>query len=367
MRKLKIIQILPTLNTGGVERGVLDFNKYLVNKGHDSYVISNGGRQVKNLIEDGGNHIHLQVSKKSIFTLLQAKKLADIINEISPDIVHIRSRIPAWVLQTSKIFLKNPRPIIFSTFHGLYSTPLYSQVMSKVDHMIAISNTVKDYIINTYNVPKNKITTIPRGCEEDVFNQDILPESWLDNWYEEYPHTKDKIILTLPTRISAWKGIDSFIELISMLDGDKFHGLVVGPTSKSKQRYLNNLKDKLSVLGLSTKITFTGSRNDIVNIYKLSDVVFNLSIKPEPFGRTTIEAISCGSKVIGWNHGGTKEILEDLYPSGLVTLNDINELKDRVLEVSKVDYPFPNKNTFTSKKMTEDTLKLYYQLFNRSS
>ena len=80
MRKLKIIQILPTLNTGGVERGVLDFNKYLVNKGHDSYVISNGVRQVKNLIEDGGNHIHLQVSKKSIFTLLQAKKLADIIS-----------------------------------------------------------------------------------------------------------------------------------------------------------------------------------------------------------------------------------------------------------------------------------------------
>ena len=87
MRKLKIIQILPTLNTGGVERGVLDFNKYLVDKGHESYVISNGGRQVKNIIKDGGTHIHLQVSKKSIFTLLQAKKLADIINEISPDIV----------------------------------------------------------------------------------------------------------------------------------------------------------------------------------------------------------------------------------------------------------------------------------------
>ena len=173
--------------------------------------------------------------------------------------------------------------------------------------MIAISNTVKDYIINTYNVPKNKITTIPRGCEEDVFNQDIVPDSWLDNWYEEYPYTKDKIILTLPTRISAWKGIDSFIELIAMLDGDQFHGLVVGPTSKSKQRYLSNLIDKISALGLSNRITFTGSRNDIVNIYKLSDIVFNLSIKPEPFGRTTIEAISCGSKVIGWNHGGTKE------------------------------------------------------------
>ena len=83
MRKLKVIQILPTLNTGGVERGVLDFNKYLVKNGHDSFVISNGGRQVKNLIEDGGNHIHLQISKKSIFTLFQAKKLADVINEVA--------------------------------------------------------------------------------------------------------------------------------------------------------------------------------------------------------------------------------------------------------------------------------------------
>ena len=93
MRKLKIIQILPSLNTGGVERGVLDFNKYLVAKGHQSYVISNGGRQVKNLIDEGGEHIHMQISNKSLLTLLQAKKLADVINEISPDIVHILSLI----------------------------------------------------------------------------------------------------------------------------------------------------------------------------------------------------------------------------------------------------------------------------------
>ena len=150
MRKLKVIQILPTLNTGGVERGVLDFNNYLVKKGHESYVISNGGRQVKNLIEDGGNHIHLQISNKSIFTLFQAKKLADVINEISPDIVHIRSRVPAWVLQLSKIFIKNPRPIIFSTFHGLYSTPFYSRIMASFDRVIAISKTVENYINENY-------------------------------------------------------------------------------------------------------------------------------------------------------------------------------------------------------------------------
>ena len=366
MNNLKVIQLLPELNIGGVERGTKDFSKFLVESGHQSIVISNGGIFEKDIVNHGAKHISLPIHKKSLFSYFLSNKLKTIYEKEKPDIVHVRSRMPAWINYFA--FKKlTKKPILVSTFHGLYSTPLYSQVMSKVDHMIAISNTVKDYIINTYNVPINKITTIPRGCEEDVFNQDILPDSWLDNWYEEHPYTKNKIILTLPTRISAWKGIDSFIELIAMLDGDRFHGLVVGPTSKSKQRYLSNLTDKISALGLSTKITFTGSRSDIVNIYKLSDIVFNLSIKPEPFGRTTIEAISCGSKVIGWNHGGTKEILEDLYPSGLVALNDINKLKDKVLEISKADYPYPNKNTFTSKKMTENTLKLYYQLCNRSS
>jgi glycosyltransferase involved in cell wall biosynthesis len=365
MNNLKVIQLLPELNIGGVERGTKDFSKFLVENGHESIVISNGGIFEKDIVNHGARHFSLPIHKKSLFSFFLSNKLKTIYESEKPDIVHVRSRMPAWINYFA--FKKlTKKPVLVSTFHGLYSTPIYSQVMSKVDHMIAISNTVKNYILDTYDVSENKITTIPRGCEEEVFNQDVLSDSWLNNWYKEYPQTKDKIILTLPTRISAWKGVDSFIELISMLDANRFHGLVVGPTSKSKQRYFNNLKDKISALGLSTQLTFTGSRNDIVNIYKLSDVVFNLSIKPEPFGRTTVEAISCGSKVVGWNHGGTKEILEDLYPSGLVALNDINKLKDKVLEVSKPDYPYPSRNTFTSKKMTENTLKLYYQLCNIS-
>jgi len=365
MSNLKVIQLLPELNIGGVERGTKDFSKFLVESGHESIVISNGGIFEKDIVAHGAKHITLPIHKKSLFSYFLSNKLKTIYEEERPDIVHVRSRMPAWINYFA--FKKLTRkPVLISTFHGLYSTPIYSQVMSKVDHMIAISNTVKNYILDTYNVSENKITTIPRGCEEDVFNQDDLTSKWIDQWYKEYPQTKDKIILTLPTRISAWKGVDSFIDLISMLKDDRFHGLVVGPIAESKQRYLNSLKNKVSDLKISSKITFTGSRSDIVNIYKLSDVVFNLSIKPEPFGRTTIEAISCGSKVIGWNHGGTKEILEDLYPSGLVPLNDINKLKDKVIEVSKAEHPFPNRNTFTSKKMTENTLKLYYQLCNIS-
>jgi len=366
MSNLKIVQLLPELNIGGVERGTKDFSKFLVENGHESIVISNGGVFEKDILAHGAKHISLPIHKKSLFSYFLSNKLKTIYEKEKPDIVHVRSRMPAWINYFA--FKKlSKKPVLVSTFHGLYSKPFYSRVMSKVDHMIAISDTVKNYILDTYNVSENKITTIPRGCEEDVFNQDDLTTEWVAKWYQEYPQTKDKIILTLPTRISSWKGVDSFIELISMLGDDRFHGLVVGPTAKSKQRYLNSLKNKVSDLGVSNNITFTGSRSDIVNIYKSSDIVFNLSVKPEPFGRTTIEAISCGSKVVGWNHGGTKEILEELYPSGLVPLNDMKKLKDTVIEVAKNEHPYPDKNTFTSKKMTEQTLQLYSQLCKTSS
>ena len=363
MSKLKVIQLLPELNFGGVERGTKDMSKALISEGHESIVISNGGFFEKDILDDGAKHIRLPIHKKSLFSLLLAKKLRSIYEKEQPDIIHVRSRMPAWI---NYFALKNlnKKPILISTFHGLYSTPIYSQIMSKVDHTIAISNTVKDYIINTYKINKNKITTIPRGCDMEYFKKEKPEDEWVKNWYQEFPQTKNKIILSLPSRISKWKGIDNFIELISKLNTDSFHGLVIGPTSKSKKKYLKKLEQKILNLGISDDITFTGSRDDIANIYKISDIVFNLSIEPEPFGRTTIEAISCGSKVIGWNHGGTKEILEELFPDGLVSLGDIEGLKEKVITISNND-SLPKENTFTSSRMISETIKLYNQLVNK--
>ena len=147
-----------------------------------------------------------------------------------------------------------------------------------------------------------------------------------------------------------------------MLD-DNYHGLIVGPTAKSKKKYLNKLKNKVSSLGLEDKITFTGSRRDIANIYKISDVVFNLSQTPEPFGRTMIEAIACGAKVIGWNHGGASEILSELFPKGLVTLNDMNELLNNTNKVATSESA-PRENIFTANRMTSSTINLYQNLIS---
>ena len=366
MSKLKVIQLLPELNIGGVERGTKDFSKALIANGHESIVISNGGIFEEDIIKSGGKHHKVPIHKKSIFSLKYSQVLREIYLSEKPDIVHVRSRIPAWINYFAFKKLNN-RPLLISTFHGLYSTPIYSRIMSKVDHMIAISDTVKDYIKNTYNVSDDNITTIPRGCDMSVFNKEAIDPNWTAKWYEEFPQSKSKIILTLPTRISSWKGVDSFLELINALNNDKYHALVVGPVAKSKQQYFNKLKSKTKELGIENNITFTGSRNDIVNIYRLSDVVFNLSIKPEPFGRTTIEAISCGAKVVGWNHGGTKEILEELYPDGLVELNNIDALRDTTEKVSSPNYQNPKDNIFTSEKMVQQTIDLYHQLLRTPS
>ena len=367
MRKLKVIQILPTLNTGGVERGVLDFNNYLVKKGHESYVISNGGRQVKNLIEDGGNHIHLQISNKSIFTLFQAKKLADVINEISPDIVHIRSRVPAWVLQLSKIFIKNPRPIIFSTFHGLYSTPFYSRIMASFDRVIAISKTVEKYVNENYErYLKKPPRLIYRGSDEKYFSNSFVPsESYKDNFFKQFTNLKNQKIITFPGRLSSWKGQESFIKLMSDLPDD-YSGLIVGPYKSAKPKYLNSLKKLIEDYRLQNKVHFYNAKDDIREIYYLSEVVLNLSSKPEPFGRTILEAAMMGKKIAGWDRGGPGEVLEMCFPQGKVEFNKFNSLVETVKNLSeKKDVP---SNIFlTSDLMHSKTIGFYLDAIDKNS
>ena len=363
---MKILQILPELNIGGVERGVCDLSKALVEQGHQSFVISNGGKLESSLVASGGKHISMPVHIKRFKTLKLAKELYEVILDVNPDIIHVRSRMPAWVMYHALKKFKNNKPVHVSTFHGLYSFPIYSKVMANVDHIISISNTVEDYIKTTYKVPDEKITVIPRGCDLSEFNQEPLDQSWKDEWYKEFPQTLNKKIIMLPARITKWKGVDDFINLINLINDETIHGIVVGPVSKSKQKFFKKLQSKVQKLNLETKITFCGSRSDIVNVYKFADIVYNLSKTPEPFGRTTIEAASVGTKIMGWDHGGTKEILSELFPDGLVKLDDIQALKEKTLELLSDDDKKPKPNTFTSERMINSTLEVYRSLLEQS-
>lgn len=359
---MKVLQILPQLNIGGVERGTLDLSKALIQNGHDAFVISGGGILVNELEKSGATHYEMPVHIKSLKTLFLAKKLSEKILSINPDIVHVRSRMPAWVNYRAFKKLQN-KPVLVSTFHGLYSFPIYSKVMSFVDHTIAISNTVESYIIQNYDLEKKDITIIPRGCDPNTFNNVSIDPKEKDDLLNEFPQIKGKKVLTIPGRITKWKGIGEFIQLMSLLD-NSYHGLVVGPTAKSKKRYFNKLLEKVSSLNLDNRITFTGSRRDISNIYKISDIVYNLSQTPEPFGRTMIEAIACGTKVVGWNHGGASEILKKLFPQGLVDLDEMEKLRDTTVTIANTSST-PSENTFTAKRMTDSTIDLYNKLLKK--
>ncbi|RCL43104.1 MAG: glycosyltransferase [SAR86 cluster bacterium] len=366
MRKLKIVQILPTLNTGGVERGVLDFNKYLIDRGHESYVISNGGRQVKNLINDGGSHIHIQVSKKSFLTLLQAKKLADVINEISPDIVHVRSRIPAWVTQLSKLFIKNPRPIFFSTFHGLYSTPFYSRIMASFDYVIAISKTVNEYILENY---KNHLKTEPRliyrGSDQDYFTKQFqVTEQYRENFFSQFPKLVNKEIIAFPGRLSSWKGQESFIKLISSLP-DNYSGLIVGPYEDAKKKYYKKLLNLIRDYNLENRVFFYNAKDDIREIYSLSALVMNLSSAPEPFGRTLLEAAMMGKKICGWNRGGVGEVLKLFYEEGQVEFKDFKQLTEKTKSIIARNNK-PKEVFLTSELMHQKTIDFYLEALGKS-
>ena len=359
---MKVLQILPQLNIGGVERGTLDLSKALIENGHDAFVISGGGILVNELEKSGATHYEMPVHIKSLKTLFLAKKLSEKILSINPDIVHVRSRMPAWVNYRAFKKLQN-KPVLVSTFHGLYSFPIYSKVMSFVDHTIAISNTVESYIIQNYDLEKKDITIIPRGCDPNTFNNVTIDPKEKDDLLNEFPQIKGKKVLTIPGRITKWKGIAEFIQLMSLLD-DSYHGLVVGPIAKSKKRYFSKLLEKVSSLNLDNRITFTGSRRDISNIYKISDIVYNLSQTPEPFGRTMIEAIACGTKVVGWNHGGASEILKKLFPQGLVDLDKMEKLRDTTVTIANSSST-PGENTFTAKRMTDSTIDLYNKLLKK--
>jgi len=362
---MRILQLLPELKLGGVERGTVDLSEHLSKLGHDSAVVSSGGRLVEQLSSHGAKHFSLPIAKKNFLALRQCKNLRDIYLEFQPDIIHVRSRFPAWINILALKKLPSQKPIVISTFHGLYSKPFYSKSMSYADDIIAISKTVQDYVFKNYDVDESKVHLIYRGCDIEEFNTSAPSEAWSDSWHKEFPQTSNKIILTLPGRITGWKGIEDFLKLFSQLDTAKYHGLIPGPVNDNKKRYFQSLLSLVKKYKLESAITFCGARADIANIYKVSDIVFNLSSKPEPFGRTIIEAAACGTHVMGWNRGGVKESIGMINPLGLIAFGDTDALAKQIPHLLQCDPPSSIPSCFTKDRLVEETVKVYESAIQR--
>ncbi len=367
----KVLQVLPELNSGGVERGTVDFARYLVSQGIESIVMSAGGRLVERLEAEGSQHISFPVHRKSLFSLLKVRALRRLLVELNPDIIHVRSRMPAWLIYLAlKRWPSVLRPGLVSTFHGLYSINFYSAIMGCGDRVIAISHCVRDYITNNYpKIDADKITVIHRGVDTNQFSAcHSINQSWRQPFEKEFPNTIDKALVLMPGRLSPWKGQGVFIDLIECLlaKGIGVHGLIVGEATPGNEDYGKDLKLEVDRRGLNRDISFLGHRSDMENLYKISSVTLNLSQHPEPFGRTVIEALAIGTPVVAYNSGGPAESLRDCLPEGLVAEGDLPGLVEQVAGFIKQHPQIQLPEQFTLDYQAKQTLRVYQQvLINR--
>ena len=362
---MKVIQILPELNAGGVERGTVEVSKYLTQLGHDSIVISNGGRLVEQLEKEGGCHIQLPVHKKSLFSLRQVKALRKLFLEEKPDVIHLRSRLPAWLawLAWRKLDLKQ-RPRLVTTVHGFYSVNIYSAIMTKGERVICVSEGVKEYVLKNYpNVDADRLVVIHRGVDPDAFPRGYRPpDDWLIKWQNDYPQLAGKYVITLPGRITRWKGQLDFIAIISKLkeQGLPVYGLIVGEPHPRKQAFMEEVVTAIRDRGLEKNITLVGHRSDLKEIMAVSDVVVSLSSYPEAFGRVTLEALSLGKPVAGYDHGGVHEQLDALFPQGKISVGSRTEMVELLSKWSKAPVYPKAENPFTLDRMLKKTLSVYF-------
>lgn len=373
-RRLKIVQLLPQLNSGGDERGTLEINRALVAEGHESLVVSGGGRMTEQLEAEGGRHIRMQIWRKSPLTLTRVRRLRRLIIEEKPDLLHVRSRIPAWVTWLAwKRLPVDARPVLLSTAHGMNKPNSYSRIMVRTEHVIAVSETCRDYLLKSYpDLSADRITVIHRGVspEEFPYGYQASP-SWVEQWYRTYPELRGRFVVCVPGRVTRFKGHPDFLDALALVraKNPNAHGLIAGGEDPRRKRYSRELRERIRSLGLEGHVTFTGHRTDVRDVLSVSDVVVSTSVQPpESFGRAVLESVRLGRITLGYAHGGVGEVLSTVYPEGRVTLRDIRGLADGIeaAAAGRLNPPAPNTH-FLLSTMQEKELALYGRLYSEDA
>jgi len=363
-RALTVVQVLPALEMGGVERGTLEVARRLVREGHRSIVISAGGRMVEQLQAEGSEHLSWDVGAKRLATLRWIPRVRRLLREIRPDVLHLRSRLPAWIAYGAwKSLPAAERPALVTSLHGFYRPGRYSSIMVRGEHIIAISAAVRDHMVKHYPwLDASRIRVIHRGVDPAAYPYGYIPpEPWLASWRTQHPELQGKYIMTFPARLSRRKGHEDFIAVIAGLreSGIPVHGLIVGGTHPRKRHYEAELRTLIREQGLSESITLLGHRSDLREIMAVSAAVLSLSREPEAFGRVSLEALSIGRPVIGYDHGGVGEQLAAIFPEGLVQLEDVQHIIERIKTWQRTPPLVPVHQPFTLERMLTATLEVY--------
>jgi glycosyltransferase involved in cell wall biosynthesis len=363
---LTVLQLLPALESGGVERSTLEIGAALVAAGHRSLVASAGGRLVAELEQGGSRHVALDLGRKSLRTLRHVHSLRRLIERERPDIVHARSRLPAWIAHFALRGLSGPRPAWVTSVHGLNAPGRYSSILTRGERVICVSQTVHDYVRQHYPaVEPARLRVIPRGIDPAVFSSGFRPDAaWRAAFVAQFPALRDGVWLTLPGRGTRLKGHALAIRLLAQLRdrGVDARLLLLGAIESGREAYLAELRALARQLRVESQLVCTAPRADVREVLAASDLVLQLSTQPEAFGRTAAEALALGRPVLGFDHGGVGEILAQNFPAGRVAVGDSATLLRRAVELLRDPPDVPPYAGASLAQMQAQTLALYAEV-----
>lgn len=334
-RPLTVLQVLPALESGGVERSTIEIADALVRAGHRALVASAGGRLLPALRATGAVHVDLPLGRKSLATLGQVRPLRRLCAEHGVDIVHARSRLPAWVAWRALRGIPGAgRPRLVTTVHGLNSPSRYSAIMTRGERVICVSDTVRAYVLRAYpGTDPARLRVIPRGIDPAAFPR----APWPDPAARARAAASDSRLagegplLLLPGRGTRLKGHGDALALLAALRSDGLDARLWMPGARDPARaaYVDELEASAAALGIADAVVIAPPTTAIADAYAACDLVLQLSRKPEAFGRTVVEALAVGRQVLGWDHGGVGELLHELQPDGAVPAFDAAALLAR--------------------------------------
>jgi glycosyltransferase involved in cell wall biosynthesis len=375
---LTVMQVLPDLETGGVERGTVEIAAAIVAAGGKAIVVSAGGAMAPQLERAGAQHIIMPVQRKSPLAILRnARRLVKVIKQNNVDLVHARSRAPAWAARAAA---RKTGCAFVTTFHGTYNfsggpfgrlKKIYNSVMTSGARVIAISEFIARHIIENYGTDPARISVVHRGVDLSLYDASLLPAARVialaDNW-----RLPDGLpVVMLPGRLTRWKGQALFIEALAQTQRDDFVAVIVG-SDQGRESYVKELHDLVRARGLESVVRFTGHCGDMPAALMLADVVVSASTDPEAFGRVLVEAQAMGRPVIAPDHGAAPEIVTVGETGWLFKARDAASLATAInaaLDIGPddrqkmaADALDSARQKFSHQNMCDQTLEIYRQV-----
>lgn len=335
MRKPVIMQLIPELSAGGAEQGCLDVAEALVKSDAHAIIVSNGGRRVHELERMGVEHISLPVHSKNPLQIYKnAKNIHRLIKERGVDVVHARSRAPAWAAWHG---CKGTSASFMTTCHAPYNykgkmKQYYNSVMSRGERVVAISHFIAEYLRNGYKITEDQIRVVPNGIRIEKFHPKMLGPQKMLTLLKEWRIPDDARIILLPGRLSRWKGHHVLIEAMSYIDKDDVCCVIIGD-DQGRTAYRRELEDMVEEYNLGGRVRVLNHCDDMPAAYMMSEVVVSASIEPEGFGRVPVEAQAMGCPVIATDHGGARETIFDGETGWLVEPDNARALADAINSV----------------------------------